>query len=68
MKYNRRALRQLRLAKGYHRDEMAKRAKVAPRTISHLERYGEPRASTLAKLATALEAPITAFFQETKVS
>jgi transcriptional regulator with XRE-family HTH domain len=45
--------------------ELGKRSGVAQQTISGIERdYREPQASTLRKLADALNVPVVAFFQE----
>lgn len=61
--YDRRAVKRIRTARGLDVATLAKRTRVSSNTIYLYERGGaEPKAGILAKLAVALEQPVTAFF------
>lgn len=61
------AVKEIRVAKGYTVTELAKRAGITLRGLFYIEHQGrDPRASTLGRLASALEVPVNAFFVKTK--
>ena len=63
LKYDKRALKRLMVAAGLDNDALARKARLASRTVWYLVRgMTEPRASTLAKLAMALDVSVEAFF------
>lgn len=63
-RYDRRALRRLRVARGLALTDLALRAKTSKANLSMIDRgFQEPRASTLARIATALDAPVQDFFE-----
>lgn len=63
-RYDRRALRRLRVARGLGLSDLATRAKTSKANLSMIDRgYQEPKASTLARLASALDAPVQEFFE-----
>lgn len=62
--YDHKALQKLRVERGLTRQELAKRARVPGGTVLQMERGSEPRVSTLAKVATALEVSPGAFFRD----
>lgn len=59
-------LRKARLAKGYSRFELAKKAGVSPNTIQALESdiISNPTIQTCTRLANALEVPVEELFAE----
>jgi transcriptional regulator with XRE-family HTH domain len=61
--YDPEAVRRLRLQSGMEITALAQRAGLSRQGLSYLERgLIEPRVKTLARLATALGAPVEAFF------
>jgi transcriptional regulator with XRE-family HTH domain len=65
MKYDPKALRRIRAAKGLTLDELAASARLTKAGVSYIERgMVHPKASTLAKLATALGVGIAEFFAD----
>ena len=65
MKYDKRALRRIRTAKGLSRDQVAEVTGLALTTVMYIDRgITAPKAETLAALATALEVPVAAFFRD----
>lgn len=61
--YDSRALKRLRVAAGKRREEVATQAGISRQSIYMYERGAqEPRARILARLATCLGVPISAFF------
>lgn len=61
--YDRRAIKRFMVARDLDRKELAQRARLAVNTIHYLcLGVTEPKASTLARIATVLEMPIEAFF------
>lgn len=63
MRYDQRAVRRLREERGLSVPKLAKKARITPRTLNYIEKgFSEPRATTLAKLAVALEVSVEAFF------
>lgn len=68
MKFNRQALKDARDAKGLTQEQLAVAAGATFGTISKLERgaAGEPRLSTLTKIAAVLEIPVSQLLTETE--
>lgn len=65
VRYDRKALRRLRSQRGLDVTRLALAAKMSKQNVSLLDLgHAEPRATTLAKLASALDVPIGAFFVE----
>ena len=63
MRYDKRALRRIMVARGLDERTLCRKAKLASRTIYYLVRgMTAPRADTLAKLAGALDVDANAFF------
>lgn len=63
MKYNRKALKRLRRQRRIKVQELAERSDLAPGTVRYLDMgVTDPKASTLAKLATVLGCDIREFF------
>lgn len=62
--YDHGALKEWRVKRGLTRRELAKRAAVPGGTVLQMERGSEPRVSTLAKVATALEVHPGKFYKE----
>lgn len=62
--YDHRALQEWRVKRGLTRKELATRAGVPGGTVLQMERGSEPRVSTLAKVATALEVHPGKFYKE----
>lgn len=61
--YNRKALRRLRETAGVGIEALAQQARLSRQAIMYIERgMTEPKASTLAKLAAALDVSIAEFF------
>jgi len=63
IRYDPRALRRFRKQRAYGLEDLARRARLSPRGLVYLERGREPRAGTLARLASALEVSVAAFFR-----
>jgi transcriptional regulator with XRE-family HTH domain len=62
-RYDRHALRRLRVARGLDITTLAARSRFSKQAISMLDRGAvEPRASTLARLAIALDVAVGEFF------
>lgn len=62
-RYDRKALRRLREARGLSFQDLAARTKLRTQTLMYIERgITHPRVDTLAKIAVALDADITEFF------
>lgn len=68
MKFNPQALKTARDAKGLTQEQLAVAAGATFGTISKLERdvAGEPRLSTLTKIADVLEIPVSQLLTETE--
>ena len=63
MRYNRRALKRLMVERGIDARVLATRTGLTHQGIYTLARgMAEPKASTLGRLASALEVPVEAFF------
>lgn len=63
LKFSARIVRQLRQDRGWTLQDVAKRARIRPRTVLYVEKgHAEPKAKTLAGLAQAFEVPIDRFF------
>lgn len=60
--YDEGALERIRKERGLSREDLAERADLSDRAIAYLEKGTVPRATTLAKIAAALDADITEFF------
>lgn len=64
--YDRDAVRRLRERKNWTMMDLSSRAGITVRTLSYIERaYSDPRASTLAKIATALGVSVNSLFKHT---
>ena len=58
-------VRRLRADRGWGQEQLAAQAKVSPRTISYLESGARrPRVLTLARLAKALDVPLSTLLGE----
>lgn len=65
LRYDRGALRRFRKVRGLDLTSVAKRARMTKSNVCMLDRgYTEPRATTLAKLAFALNVAVGDFFVE----
>jgi transcriptional regulator with XRE-family HTH domain len=63
LRYDRDAIRRLREKRKLTMQQLADKAGITGRTLSYIEKaYSDPRASTLAKLATALGVSVGALF------
>lgn len=63
LKFNHRTVRKIRKARGLSAAELAKAAKLTERTVNYIEKgYSDPRASSLARIASVLDVPIGTFF------
>ena len=62
-RYDREALRRLRLERQLKVAEIAETAGITRQNVASIERgHTEPKVTTLALLATALDVPLTEFF------
>ena len=62
--YDRRALKRLMAERGLDPEQVSRLAGIARPTVSYLSRgVTVPKASTMAKLATALQVEVGVFFQ-----
>jgi transcriptional regulator with XRE-family HTH domain len=62
--YDPKAIRRVRVERGLAQEEIARLARVSRQALGYLERgMTEPRARTLARLATALQVEVGAFFR-----
>lgn len=70
MKFNGRALRQIREARGLTQEQLAAAIDGTFGTISKLEREvgGEPRLSTITRIAAALDVPVSDLLTEEAVA
>lgn len=65
LRYDPRALRRLRLARGLDMVTVAKRARMTRSNVSMLDRgVTDPRAKTLAKLANVLGVSVQEFYRD----
>lgn len=63
LRYDRRALKRLRAERQITLEALARSMRMTHPALSYIERgMTEPKASTLAKLASALDVPVDAFF------
>jgi len=65
IRYDKRAIRRLRMERGLAITELARRTRISKQALSLIDRgYGEPKVATLARVASALDVDIKAFFSE----
>jgi len=63
VKYDKRALGRLMVARGWGDADVARRARTTRQNVNHLRRgLTEPRASTIARLANAFGVRVDAFY------
>lgn len=63
LRYDRHAIRRLREARGIAILTLARAAGITDRTLAYIEKgYSDPKATTLAKIAGALDVTVDALF------
>jgi transcriptional regulator with XRE-family HTH domain len=63
IKYDRRALRRIRLQRAITLQDLAVKAGMTPNAVGYIDRgVVDPKVSTIAKIATALEVDVREFF------
>jgi transcriptional regulator with XRE-family HTH domain len=63
LRYDKKAIKRIRLERGLSVVELAKAARITSRTLNYIEHgYSDPRATTMAKIATVLGVTVDAFY------